>query len=509
MNSPHELPKRDWTLFFKRADEFLDKTAEYVHLGVNPGGYYKAIWMRDAAYILKDQFLTGDTYNVLRSLYFIWSHQIGRNSEEKIIYGRGSPELKFTINRADGGIKEKFKGALPSTIYHSQGFSEIYARNPDIDSTALMVSTTSWILDVYLKAGLYSYHDPATIKPLSSAEDKNGTTTHLHNGRSESPAADKTKQEVIFKPVELIDFIVPRMLEAVDYLASRDIDNDGLIEQGYNEDWMDTALRAGKIVYNQASWIMATSNFSSLLYEIGEKNLAGKLAKMAERTVNAVEEKLWSEQDGAYIDIKYDGTGDHNRERMLTQDVSLYLVSITENTLNDSLSLRLKRGEGENGDDNNDGDSSGSSIKQQHSSLSSSPDRRSGAPRVPRKTIQERAFLTLQAIRDRTWLNSEWPLITEKELQRTGPWVLNPNQYHNHTLWPWITGIEILARSRFQRYDECDTLLSTLTKEGHQQALAYYEWVNPITGKGSGAFPFRTGISTIRMALTDILLSRV
>ncbi|HEX7032633.1 MAG TPA: hypothetical protein VF172_06505 [Nitrososphaera sp.] len=499
MNSSHEFFQREWTLFFKRADEFLDKTSEYVHLGVNPGGYYKAIWLRDAAYILKDQFLTGDTYNVLRALYFIWSHQIGRNLEEKIIYGRGSPELKFTINHADNGMKEKFRGALPSTIYHNQGYSEIYARNPDIDSTALMVSTTSWILDVYLKAGLYSYHDPATTKPLSSAGDT--YAAHPHNGTDDLSMPGQARQRIIFKPVELIEFIVPRMLEAVDYLASRDIDNDGLIEQGYNEDWMDTALRAGKIVYNQASWILATSNLSSLLYEIGEKNIAGKLAKMAERTVNAVEEKLWSEQDGAYIDIKYDGTRDENIERMLTQDVSLYLVSITENTLNDSLSSRFKRSEEEDDNDR----TSGSSIKQQSQSLGG----KRVMPRVPRETIKERASMTLQAIKDRIWLNSAWPLITEKELQRTGPWILDPNQYHNHTFWPWITGIEILARSRFQRYDECNKLLSVLTRENPPHALAYYEWVNPITGKGNGAFPFRTGISTIRMALTDILLSHV
>ena len=68
-----------------KADKFLEKTTEYVHLGINPGDYYKAIWTRDAAFILKDQFLTGDTYNVLRSLYFIWTHQIDLNDEKVIL----------------------------------------------------------------------------------------------------------------------------------------------------------------------------------------------------------------------------------------------------------------------------------------------------------------------------------------------------------------------------------------------------------------------------------------
>lgn len=498
MNSSHEFFQRDWSDFFKRADEFLDRTAEYVHHGVNPGGYYKAIWMRDAAYILKDQFLSGDTYNVLRSVYYIWSHQIGENSDDKIVYGRGSPELKFTIKHADSGIKEKFKGALPSTIYHNQRFSEVYARNPDIDSTALMVSTTSWILDVYLKAGLYSSDDSAAAKTPAPAPDMNDES--LRERKSHFSATERAKPSIIFKPVELIDFIVPRMLEAVNYLASRDIDNDGLIEQGYNEDWMDTALRAGKIVYNQASWILATSNLSSLLYEIGERNIAGKLVRMAERTVNAVEETLWSEEDGAYIDIKYDGADDENAERMLTQDVLLYLVSITENTLKDNLSAHFKRSE-ENDEDRTR--SSDSSAKQPPPSIGA----RKITPRVPRNTIKERADMALKSMRERIWLNSAWPLITEKELQKTGPWILDPNEYHNRTFWPWITGIEILARSRFQRYDECNKLLSILKRENHPHTLAYYEWVNPLTGRGSGAFPFRTGISTIRMALTDILLS--
>lgn len=496
--TPRELGQTDWSVFFDRADRFLEKTAQYVHLGVNPGDYYKAIWTRDAAYILRDQFLTGDTYNVLRSLYFIWAHQIDLN-DEKIVYGRGSPELNFRIQHADAGTKEKFKGALPSTIYHNQGFSEVYARNPDIDSTALMISTTSWILDTYLKAGLYSYDDGliSAVKPLSSADYKQQSSSSSKDVTQSSTfnQLGMPLSRVIWKPAELMEFIMPRMLAAIEYLASRDIDNDGLIEQGYNEDWMDTALRAGKIVYNQASWILAASNFSSLLCEIGRENMASKLTRMAERTVHAVEEKLWSEEDGAYIDIKYDGVDcKTEEERMLTQDVLLYLVSITENSVNDTLSVFFK-GNG-NGYDAND----------RSQDLRHHFDKKS-RPRVPYETIEDRSVRTFEAIKNRIWMDSAWPLITEKELKRTGPWILDSNQYHNRTFWPWITGIEILARSRFQRYGECNDLLSGLTRENHPQTLAYYEWVNPVTGEGSGAFPFRTGISTIRVALTDTLLS--
>jgi hypothetical protein len=34
--------------------------------------------------------------------------------------------------------------------------------------------------------------------------------------------------------------------------------------------------------------------------------------------------------------------------------------------------------------------------------------------------------------------------------------------------------------------------------------LAFCEWVNPVTGKRGGAFPFRTGISAVRIAIIDI-----
>jgi glycogen debranching enzyme len=518
MSNPiSNVEQNDMVSFFKNIDRFLDKTTEYVHLGANPGDYYKAIWSRDAAFILKDQFLTGDTYNVLRTLYFIWAHQIDPDGNGKIIYGRGSPELDFSIRDADSEAKKRFKGALPSTIYHNQGFSEVYGLSPDIDSTALIISTTSWILDVYLKAGLYSYYQslsewasastppspslpPESARPLSSADYNKQQIFHPGEQEPKSPTIfDQSAPplKIISKPTELMDFIVPRMLAAVDYLAGRDVDSDGLLEQGYNEDWMDTTLRSGKIVYSQACWILALSNFSSLLYTIGEYDVATRLTEMAERAVHAVEEKLWSEQDGAYIDIKFDGvggksesSGNHEHDKILTQDVALYLVSITENTFNDILSMRFK---------SNDDQAAKKSREHPQNTL----------PRIPHKNMERRAVSTLETIKNRIWMDSAWPLVTEKALKRTGPWRLDPNQYHNHTFWPWITGIEMLARSRFQRYQECNELLSALTRGSHPETLAFYEWVNPKTGKGDGAFPFRTGISTIRIALTDILLSHV
>lgn len=121
------------------ANHFLESTEHFVHGGANPGGYYKAIWCRDASYILRDWFLSGRFQDVMQELLYIWSHQI-RLGGEKIIHGRRSPEMNYLSQVASRRTQKKFEGALPTTIFY--GFSEIYGRNPDIDSTALMVSTT-------------------------------------------------------------------------------------------------------------------------------------------------------------------------------------------------------------------------------------------------------------------------------------------------------------------------------------------------------------------------------
>jgi hypothetical protein len=120
--------------FKANAKTFLQKTNEHVLQGINPGGIYQAIWCRDAAYILKDWFISGNIDGVMQHIYQIWSHQIEPH-KEKLVYGRGSPEMKFSAEVAKESKQKEFEGALPTTIYQA-GFSEIYGQNPDIDSTA-------------------------------------------------------------------------------------------------------------------------------------------------------------------------------------------------------------------------------------------------------------------------------------------------------------------------------------------------------------------------------------
>jgi hypothetical protein len=301
--------------FIDNAREFMQKTEEHTLQGVNPGGIYQAIWCRDAAYILKSWFHSGNIDGVLQQLYFIWSHQISLNNREKIIYGRGSPERDYHPVIARPKKQVTFEGSLPTTIYNA-GYCEVYGLNPDIDSTVLMINTTSWILTKLLENNPYSETDS------KRQSNRIISTSNLMANHS-----------------RVIDFVLPRMLKAVDHILTRDIDNDDLLEQNHNEDWMDTGLRVGKIVYSQACWILALKNLSILLSAINSDNEAIKIKKIFTRTINAVEEKLWSESDGCYIDIQESHhTG--GRQRIITQDVLLYLIAISENTISDRLSVQ-------------------------------------------------------------------------------------------------------------------------------------------------------------------------
>ena len=278
------------------------------------------------------------------------------------------------------------------------------------------------------------------------------------------------------------------MLRAIEYLNRRDIDSDGLLEQNHNEDWMDTTIRAGKIVYSQSCWLLALNDLSALLSKLGRNSEANRLNQLADKTIHAVEEKLWSEEAGCYMDIEESyHTG--SRDRMLTQDVSLYLVAITENTSKDSLRLHHH--------DYEDQDNKRSHIKEQKK-------QQDQELKSIHQKLYNRSTSTLDAIRSRIW-KDELPLVTEDELSKTAPWVLKPYQYHNHTFWAWITGIEMLARSRFNRIEECDILLSKLASEDDPHIHTFYEWINPVTDEGGGAYPFRTGISTVRIAIADII----
>lgn len=428
-----------------KARRFIKSTDKFLIHDLRPGGIYDGIWCRDSSYILKDWFLSGKIEQTLKEIRDIWSYQIEeKNDGRKLIYGRGSPEMDFMPVISNDKTWRRFQGSLPTSIFRENNVMEVFGKNPDIDSTSLMISTTSWVL------------------------------ARLLQKRSNNKRAI----------IRVIDFLVPKMNKAVSYLMSRDIDNDGLLEQDHNEDWMDSVMRRGKILYSNATWILALENYSNLLRELDivkndnhdQKKISGaieRLDRILQKAVEGIEEGLWSNEDGCYVDLQEYETHIGGPYRTVTQDVVLYLIANINR-------IRIAKQE----------------VFADKRKIDSNDD----------PDLYGRAMSTLNVIKERIWKKDKWPLVTEVELKKTGPWLLKPYQYHNYTFWPWATALEIMARSMFKQIKECDLLFSHFASEkGDPSEFALYEWINPVTNEGQGAYPFRTGISTMRTALFDIL----
>ena len=426
---------------------FISLTEKYTSQNTEPGDYYKAVWCRDAAYILKDQFLSGHVVAVLEQLKKIWNKQIGSDST-KLIYGRGSPKTNFTPMNADGDVTKNFYGALPTTIFDD--FSEVYALHPDIDSTALMIYVSTWILTKITKDSI-----------------------------------DKRKNvSAVVDP--LIDYLIPFLFRAVQFLTRRDEDNDHLLEQDYNEDWMDTVLRDGKVVYSQACWLMALTSFANLLFVRDKEDEAQRLQHIASQLIDSIENKMWYEKGRCYVDIKSETVAGDDSRGILCQDIIFYVFAMTE----------LLPQIGPNNSKENQ------LTPNQENDRFLIDDKRA-------LKIKERLILALGSLKNKTWLK-DIPLVTEKPLLKTGPWILQSNEYHNYTHWPWITAVELLTRFRFGQTDECNIILSKLfnhngrkNKSNHDHI--FYEWLNPMTKTGGGAYPFRTGISAYRLTSFEIM----
>ncbi len=428
--------------------DFLSVTEKYTSQNTEPGDYYKAVWCRDAAYILKDQFLSGHSTAVLDQLKNIWNKQIGTNST-KLIYGRGSPKTSFTPLNAESDVIGNFYGALPTTIFDN--FSEIYALNPDIDSTALMIYVSTWIL----------------TNMMRDSVDK-----------SEKVSATVT---------ELTEYLIPFLYRGIEYLTSRDEDNDGLLEQDHNEDWMDTVLRDGKVVYSQACWLMALTSFANLLFVRGKEDEAQRLRHMASELVDSIENNMWSEEAKCYVGLNSDKLQGNDSEGILYQDIVFYAFAMTEMLPHIVPNF--------------------SNIRQfdmdpKHKNRSLADDKKA-------LKIKERLILALGSLKNRIWLQ-DIPLVTERPLLKTGPWILQSNEYHNYTHWPWITAVELLTRFRFGQTDECNLLLSNLFNRNGKNKKSdhdniFYEWLNPTTKTGGGAYPFRTGISAYRVTSFEMM----
>ena len=145
--------------------------------------------------------------------------------------------MNFTAEVADSEKEKEFEGAIPTTIYQV-GFSETYGKNPDIDSTALMVSTTAWILGNWsLRHGDQSASKDSQQEKVVAAKD---SADYVSGLIAKIGATD---------PVKVTHYTVPRMIKAVDYLSKRDIDGDGLSKRITKTGWIQR--------FEQARWYTA------------------------------------------------------------------------------------------------------------------------------------------------------------------------------------------------------------------------------------------------------------
>jgi glycogen debranching enzyme len=353
---------------------------------LTPAGHYTGVWCRDASFILTELLAMGKIEKVATWLEWIWEYQIsqGRN----VVHGRGSPELGFGIRRVPADYLKDFCGALPSSIQYS--YSEVYGNGPDVDSTALMISVTC---------------------------------------------------EFCIKTGKLVEELVPRIRDAIAALSRKDIDGDGLLEQGPNEDWMDTMLRSGKVVYSQGVWGAALDNWSRLLAKLGHSQESEVALQECKRVVAQVNSKLWDDAMLSYVDMPGEdlasmpNVGWHSQKRV-AQDVSSFLL-----------------------------------LEEKES---------------------PRALANLDT------LKSSWTKIGPKCMSpssdKTGPREFGPDKYQNGGIWPWISASEILARKRHGQNEARNMLLKTILP------YSYVEWVDA-EARCCGSYPFRTGVAAVRTAM--------
>lgn len=259
---------------------------------ITPAGYYTGVWCRDASYILDELSHMGKTDFVGSWLEWIWDHQI--QPSIRTVYGRGSPELGYRLRRADGQYGREFAGLLPSSIQYN--YCEVFAKSPDIDSTALMISTTCKFL-----TGLGENH---------SFGEK----------------------------------LIPRIREAIASLEKRDVDGDSLLEQGPNEDWMDNMLRTGKIVYTQAAWIAALKDWQLLLQMTRQEAEAEIVGQKYCDVLKQVATRLWH-NDSHFADDSGINERQERSQPRVTQDVSLLLLSTDIDRHKAALTLEKIKGE--------------------------------------------------------------------------------------------------------------------------------------------------------------------
>ena len=89
---------------------------------------------------------------------------------------------------------------------------------------------------------------------------------------------------------------------------------------------------------------MALNDLSVLLSNIGQDDDAKRIRQLKEKAKEAVDEKLWSQKDGCYLNKQetHDGGGEGKYSETFTEDSSFYLAAMTADTQQNILRMLAK-----------------------------------------------------------------------------------------------------------------------------------------------------------------------
>ncbi|MBI2184530.1 MAG: hypothetical protein HYU39_06180 [Thaumarchaeota archaeon] len=349
--------------------------ARKVIRGVQPGGGYGGIWCRDASFIIRAMARLGLFEECLSGLTEIWSHQIQLNSN--VVYGRGSPLTGFKVRRASQDDLRSWSGALATTIRGRQ--LEVYGSEPDVDSNALLISATCDILRSFDLGSLHS--------------------------------------------------ALVRVDKAMNYLFGRAGSTTMFISQNPNEDWMDTAMRSGTVLYTQAVWAKALAAYGMALEAVGRRQEGGVVLSNLQKLIGSLNQLAKEEVEG------------WKSGQRVYQD-AVYAVQV-------------------------DGIDAEVSVE------------------------------VLRVLKERT-RRALGPVVVDPPLGETLPLRTNAGVYQNGAFWPWVTAQEVLAKLRYGFVDEAIALF--------RACIPFFglEWVEPVSGKKQGRYPFKTGIAAFLEASAEL-----
>jgi len=200
--------------------------------------------LRDLFYILNYLIFKKNKERVFNILELISHYQILKPTYMRFMYGLGDPRSRFNWTQLSN-ITHDYLGGFPTYVKGNNAF--IYGRYPDIDSTALSVAILAKGITLLGDEKIYS----------------------------------KYRNNIVY---------------GIKYLESRDTNNNGLLEQLENEDWMHSMLRCGSITYSNATALLALDWIISAAISVGDNEILRDAKLFRGKLLNAISELLYLDE---------------------------------------------------------------------------------------------------------------------------------------------------------------------------------------------------------------------